>query len=314
MTETGLNTVNLSEMNTFQQFILWFLIVIGSTIFVSISTVLTRKRVFEQRLHYVVKAQREARRERRRSMGSSAAELPAIKRLQKARTTDEPMDKSEFESRHSGPRDPTSQPLQSGPVATQLPAHGEEGYPTNEDTEDSGIDTPKQVMMDGAVLGEGSEDTAPIQHDHIMHYAPHPSSSASNRVLSFAGVGANPNSSSYRRSRTELNHRNKSFTSIHESQASGHESISQMHYPSYLGKDTEGRNSQFHGLTKEEREHLGGVEYRAITLLAYVIPLYWALWQVLGCLGLGAYMAHNKAGVIEINGVNPWYVVSLQKC
>ncbi|CAG8981274.1 hypothetical protein HYALB_00003872 [Hymenoscyphus albidus] len=302
MTETGLNTVNLSEMNTFQQFILWFLIVIGSTIFVSISTVLTRKRVFERRLHHVVKAQREARRDRRRSMGSSAAEIPAIKRLQQARATEEPVDKSEFESRHSGPRDPTSQPSQSGSVAHQLPGHGKDG------TDDSDYDTAKPVVMGGALLGEGNEDIAPIQRDHVMHYAPAPPSSASNRVLSFAGVGANPNSSSYNRSRNGSKQRNKNVTSISESQTSGHENISQLHYPSYLGKDTEGRNAQFHDLTKEEREHLGGVEYRAITLLAYVIPMYWALWQALGCVGLGAYMAHNKADVIGINGVNPWWL------
>lgn len=237
-------------------------------------------------------------------MSTGGAELPAIKRLQQTRTTDEPMDKSEFESRHSGPRDPTSQPFSKGLVATKLPGHGVED-------EDSGIDTAKPVINGGVVLEENGEETAPIQNDHIMHYSPHPSSSASNRVLSFAGVGANPNSSSYSRSRTELNHRNKGFIPDHEIKTSGGGSISQMHYPSYLGKDTEGRNSQFYGLTKEEREHLGGVEYRAISLLAYVIPMYWALWQVLGCLGLGAYMSHNKAGIIESNGVNPWYVLPL---
>ena len=32
------------------------------------------------------------------------------------------------------------------------------------------------------------------------------------------------------------------------------------------------------------------------------------LWQLLGGLGLGAYLANNKASVTESNGLNPWCV------
>lgn len=39
MTEAGLNTINLSQMNTFQQFILFLLILLGSAIWVSIAVV-----------------------------------------------------------------------------------------------------------------------------------------------------------------------------------------------------------------------------------------------------------------------------------
>ncbi len=35
------------------------------------------------------------------------------------------------------------------------------------------------------------------------------------------------------------------------------------------------RNSKFHELTEEQRDELGGVEYRAIDLLAKIIPAYW---------------------------------------
>lgn len=49
MTETGLNTINLSQLTVIQQFILWFLMIIGSPIFVSISVILWRKRAFDQR-------------------------------------------------------------------------------------------------------------------------------------------------------------------------------------------------------------------------------------------------------------------------
>ena len=67
-----------------------------------------------------------------------------------------------------------------------------------------------------------------------------------------------------------------------------------------------GRNSQFHSLTLAEREHLGGVEYRAITLLAIIVPTYFVLWQLLGSLGIGAYIARNRASTTLQNGINPW--------
>ena len=67
------------------------------------------------------------------------------------------------------------------------------------------------------------------------------------------------------------------------------------------------RNSQFAGLTLAERDRLGGVEYRAISMLAFIVPAYFIMWQLLGCIGLGAYIHHNRAAVTAINAENPWY-------
>jgi hypothetical protein len=50
MSEAGLNTINLSQLNTFQQFMLFALIMMGSSIFVSASVVYIRRKAFEQRL------------------------------------------------------------------------------------------------------------------------------------------------------------------------------------------------------------------------------------------------------------------------
>lgn len=90
MTEAGLNTVNLSQMTTFQQVILWFLIVIGSAIWVSIGTVLTRKRVFERRFESVVKSMRERRRSVSRGRGGREEgmerEQSVVRMLQETRS------------------------------------------------------------------------------------------------------------------------------------------------------------------------------------------------------------------------------------
>lgn len=68
-----------------------------------------------------------------------------------------------------------------------------------------------------------------------------------------------------------------------------------------------GRNSQFSNLSLAEREKIGGVEYRAVTYLAVIVPLYFLLWQLLGCIGLGAYVASKRASTTEQNAENPWY-------
>jgi potassium uptake Trk family protein len=68
------------------------------------------------------------------------------------------------------------------------------------------------------------------------------------------------------------------------------------------------RNSQFHHLTEEEREELGGYEYRAVILLSWLVPAYYILFQLFGCIGLGAYVAMNKPMVTRANGLNPWWV------
>ena len=68
------------------------------------------------------------------------------------------------------------------------------------------------------------------------------------------------------------------------------------------------RNSQFHSLTERERERLGGYEYRAVALLAWLVPAYSIMFQLLGCLGCGAWVAYNRPDTATANGINPWWV------
>lgn len=124
-----------------------------------------------------------------------------------------------------------------------------------------------------------------------------------NGTLTFVGVdGHKPGNSTIYSGLHKRNNQNASA----ESPTEEPEAMPQYHYPHYLTPLTTGRNAQFFGLSKAEREHLGGVEYRAISLLSWIVPIYFALWQVLGCLGLGAYMAYNKADTARGNGINPW--------
>lgn len=246
---------------------------------------------------------------------------------------DEPVERHEFESRHSGPRDPTSFPSSKDLAPDEQPDSGEgrgrgrrsassEGtaqtIAAKVDEPAVGISGDLSMRGGAGTIDEGVHDRrgsaasgvgATSDHITIMQYAPRPSESHP-RVLAFAGVGAHPNSSAYRPSyfRDGLRERHtiNGPPKTPNSKPSADQELDSLQYPHYLTKHTTGRNAQFYGLSREEREHLGGVEYRAITLLSWIVPIYFVLWQVIGCLGLAAYFAHNKRNVTEMNGINPW--------
>ncbi|KAL4936841.1 hypothetical protein BDV06DRAFT_85111 [Aspergillus oleicola] len=67
------------------------------------------------------------------------------------------------------------------------------------------------------------------------------------------------------------------------------------------------RNSQFHGLTPEEREQLQGVEYKAVSFLSVIVPIYWLSFLICGILGMGLWLQINKPQVPRDNGLSPFW-------
>jgi len=67
------------------------------------------------------------------------------------------------------------------------------------------------------------------------------------------------------------------------------------------------RNSSFYDLSEADRIRLGGAEYKAIAFLSWVVPTYFFMWQLLGCLACGAYVNNYYANTTEENGINPFW-------
>ncbi|KAL3481932.1 cation transport protein-domain-containing protein [Aspergillus californicus] len=67
------------------------------------------------------------------------------------------------------------------------------------------------------------------------------------------------------------------------------------------------QNSQFHGLTLEERERLQGVEYKAVSFLSVIVPLYWLSFLCLGMVGMGTWLEVNKPQIPRENGLPPFW-------
>lgn len=81
-----------------------------------------------------------------------------------------------------------------------------------------------------------------------------------------------------------------------------------MPYLSYT--PTIGRNSNFVGLTLEQREELGGIEYRSLRTLALVLLFYFWGFQLIALTCLLPYILHNRKyrDIVASNGVSPtWW-------
>lgn len=75
---------------------------------------------------------------------------------------------------------------------------------------------------------------------------------------------------------------------------------------------TTGRNSAFVGLTAAQREELGGIEYRALKLLAKILVCYYIGFHVLGMMVFVPWITYTRPwkGTVQDDGVNPgWWGV-----
>lgn len=287
MTLSGLGSINLSTINTFQQIMLFVLIMAGSAIFVSAFVVHMRKRAFEKKFRIVVEKKRQKDGTRRRTTSlhrTSVHELGDIRR---------PSAVSDFKDvSHPGEGS-----YRSAPMPTSSTVFGKD-----------------KSNAECAIVDDDGEDSVSPNHltfSQDTRFRASNTSQASTRRrsrLSFGtlGVGVRPGTSLDITSTDDIpaarrtNHPNVSTDSDKEDDD-----------PDHYFDATEGwtsRNSQFHGLTERERERLGGYEYRAVALLAWLVPAYYILFQLLGCLGCAAWVAHNRPNTALQNGLDPWWL------
>ena len=83
-----------------------------------------------------------------------------------------------------------------------------------------------------------------------------------------------------------------------------------MPYLSWIA--TTGRNSAFVGLTAEQREELGGIEYRSLKTLAKVLVIYFVGFHLFGLIVNMPWilLEHHWKKVVEADGVRPvWWAI-----
>ncbi|OTA34255.1 hypothetical protein BTJ68_06753 [Hortaea werneckii EXF-2000] len=313
MTLAGLNTVNLSELNTFQQFLLFILIMLGSAIWVSSFVVLVRKHAFEKKFEDLVA---RARAKSDRSRSRSRIRRVLTRRTSETRGNDDENNEmherqgSDDSEEKATPEDQQgSEPqmystLDGARERSQTPPARRGGPEMNGISSITGQPVPESDD-DESKISRGRNRIAfrdDVRFSPRAGPQPRELRRRSSNVFSMNGVGARP-----MRSLAVSTSVDDPLPRIplQPAKTEGKHDISR-YFESAAGWVS--RNSQFHGLSQDEREKLGGCEYRALYFLAWLVPAYFVMWQLLGALGCASWVAYHAREKAEQNGLNPWWV------
>jgi hypothetical protein len=85
--------------------------------------------------------------------------------------------------------------------------------------------------------------------------------------------------------------------------------------PNISSQASMGRNSQFYNLTSEDRERLGGIEYRSLKLLLKIVTAYFIGIHLFGAICLVGWIQHAdpkyREYLAECGQDNVWWLVDL---
>jgi hypothetical protein len=243
--------VDLSTLNTFQQVVLFILLLLGSNILISSTVLVVRKRAFEAKLKDVSDSREASRR-------ASALELQNLGQY----SLGESLSSNVNGQMH----------LKIAATVQETPAQS------------SAIDEPVQWTDDDQVT----------MNDEQRHHHHH-------RVFHMVGVGARPDLNNHPRDLTPLPFFND------EPLGFGLRSFVRGTQKYFSSKGLVSRNSQFHGLSSVERKELGGVEYKAVSFLSWIVSLYYITFILLGIIGVGGWLQANHPEVTRENGLDPFW-------
>jgi hypothetical protein len=261
---------------------LFVLIMVGSAIFVSAFVVHLRKRAFEKKFRIIVEKKDGTRRRTTSLHRTSVHELSALRRSSAV---------SGFKDVRSPDEDSQTFP----PAPTMC---------TTSTTNGKDKSQFESAIVDGDADDSGDPPRLTFSQD--TRFRASNTSTRRRSRLSFGtlGVGVRPGASMDITSADDIS---TARSNNHNGTPDDSDKDDSDHY----FDATEGwtsRNSQFHGLNAKERERLGGYEYRAVALLAWLVPAYYILFQLLGCLGCAAWVAYNRPDTARGNGLDPWWL------
>ncbi|KZP01526.1 TrkH-domain-containing protein [Calocera viscosa TUFC12733] len=333
-TVTGLASINLSTCTPFQQFLLWIQMLCGGLVTVSWVIVFVRKQFFKSKFHYLVRSHKLARERVRRDEknGDTIVEdVPVDSNSATTAVGDEPLAVHRF----------VGQPRRIGPDGQLVMMDGSPRRPTH--VLNDVPETPHGVLLNSPMAESfpspaTSHSRARLPRQQTINFAEPPVPRDSDgRSLR---LHRTQTAMSDRPSRApEVGQRDRGFggfplpfeivngvlrrltPGVHSrltrtlSIQPEHTMASVKHSTTYLTFEAIiGRNSNFYGLTHEEEEELGGVEYRALGVLLWTVGLYWLFmqlicWMVLA-LSAGLHGGYDFVFDNQFRYVNPvWFAL-----
>ena len=259
---TDIFQVDLSSLNTFQQSILFALLILGHSILISITVLFVRNRAFHSKFQGISKNRAHQCPDRR----ASEVDLP------------------HFHETRVGVED----------RAVELASSKGDNRPNVTAQEKPAQRSSPQADEDH--IRWFDDDQVTIGGTKLRHHNHHP-----HRVFPMVGVGA----------RLDLNNHPRDVPPnlpIHEEEElTGLKGIFRGTQKYFSSKGFVSRNSSFHGLTPAERDELGGVEYKAVSFLSVIVPVYWLSFLLLGIIGLGGWLEANHPEIPRSNGLSPFW-------
>lgn len=267
LTASGLNTVNVSQLTTFQQVELCVLMIIGSQVLISYVTIAFRKHIFEKRFEDIVETERERRKKKMSGTGAVVGMTGAMFGLQVM---------SSF-----GKGRPRANSRSSIPNAVASPTRK--------------TFSEEEVPVPEAQIGGGARSS---QQHHVGFLDP---------IQEGKSLEGQPTTTGHSIYQTQSHQtgatRRRPQTA--DSRATG----DGFNVQTFLKEQKRniGRNGQFFNLSEDQREYLGGVEYRSLKFLSVFVLVYFVLCQFFGAIALGAWMWVHETDAAAVNAQNPWW-------
>lgn len=309
---------------------LFSLIVVGSSIFVSIFVLLVRLRAFEQEFKQSIKKRREMKEKNRASARESSrrrtsnlfrrsADDSMLPSYRKAANFSEPHSEDDCDFSEKQPHPLAQQTVDSAGESSTGRSHGAiaAAFSANAHVT-SRVDTNSLPRLSVSKSVPNDRNS----YSSVLSQTNSPRSLNSRRLhrvqerarrpsISFSTTDAPASSSHPPRSTSTASRSGPRFPGPPKLSTPGRP-------PSVHGAPTEpfvesasgffAYNSSVYGLSMTERQQLGGCEYSAILMLSMIVPLYWVMFQLLSALALGAWIQNNRPETTRANGINPFWV------
>lgn len=260
---------------------------VGSPVLVSSAVLFVRKQAFERKFKGI--AEERHSRSLHRSPGLNTALSSSCR---KSRSPQTPRDNTDLENQFSD--------KEGTALSVSIPVHGQNTTRVNS----SGISTSVSAQGCPGTLNPTQEDDHIqwVDDDQITIGGSQRPRKHTHRIFPMAGVGARP----------DLDNDPRDILpdpSLYEGmRISFIGSALKGTQKYFLSRGFISRNSQFYGLTPSDREKLGGVEYKAVSFLSVIVPLYFVLFNALGIVGVGSWISINRPWLARENGLSPFWV------
>lgn len=158
---------------------------------------------------------------------------------------------------------------------------------------------PSSSLVDGDHIQWADDDQVTIgdARTRQLHHSHHP-----HPVFPMVGVGARMDLNNHPRDvppNLPFHEKDDDFTGL--------KGILRGTQKYFASKAVVSRNSSFHGLAPAERDELGGVEYRAVSFLSVIVPIYWLSFLILGAVGVGGWLKAYRPDISRSNGLSPFW-------